>query len=446
MKGESKPTLKHEMIFSRSMVGLRPPRPALLAKRFGRGQAARLLLVAICLPGLGFGCLSATAAVATAPNGTHTDALNLTPEVQSAYADFYILNYAAAETKFEQIARQHPDEPMAVDYLLNNTVVRELYRLDLLDTTWYVHDGFLSGKHPVVEDMRVRARVDALYNQALQLSNRRLQANPQDVNALFARGFATSMETMYTGMVEKRYGAALRLALSARNDNDAVLKMDPQYVDAYLAVGVHEFILGSLSLPFKMLVGIVGIHGSRSKGLAELRRVGQDGTINSVSARTALALFLRREGKYADAIQVVDGLHRQYPRNFLFTLEQANLLKDSGQGPPSIAAFQALIRQASTTGYYPNPHLELAYYGLAEAARGQRQIEEAAHAYESAAEQPTASPLMKRRAHLAAGEMFDLLHQQASAKQQYEAVLALGKDSSQAARARKFQQTPYSDN
>ena len=382
--------------------------------------------------------------VAIAPNGTHTDPLNLAPEVQAAYLHFYNLDYAEAERQFEKIAAEHPTDPMAADYVLNNSVFRELYRLDLLDTTLYVQDGFLTGKHPVVEDMRVRARIDDLYNHAIALSNRKLSANPEDVNALFARGFATSLETVYTGMVEKRYIPALHLALTARKDDDAVLRRDPQYLDSYLVVGVHNYVLGSLEMPFKIMAGLIGIHGSKSKGLAELQRVGEYGIINSVAARTALSIFLRREAKYSQAIEVVNGLHQEYPHNFLFSLEEANLLKDSGQGIVAIEAYQKLLVAAAGPGnYYPNAHLEMAYFGLGEAARGQRQISLAANAYQHAAEQATASPLMKRRAHLAAGEMYDVLNQHTPAKQQYEAVLALGADSGQAERAKVYEQTPY---
>ena len=289
-------------------------------------------------------------------------------ERQVAYQHFYDLDYPAAEARFEKIAAEHPNDPMAADYLLNNAVFGELYRLDLLDTTLYVQDGFLSGKHPVVEDPRVSAQVEALYNRAIQLSNTRLRANPDDADALFARGYATSLETVYIGMVEKKYVPALKMALAARRDDDQVLKLDPKYVDCYLVVGVHEYVIGSLSLPYKILAGIVGIHGSKSKGLADLRRVGQYGIINSVAARTALAIFLRREAKYPQAIEVVNGLHQQYPHNFLFSLEQANLLKDSGQGMQAIAAYKALVAQATKPGgYYPDPHLEMAYYGLGEA-------------------------------------------------------------------------------
>ncbi|HZC44286.1 MAG TPA: hypothetical protein VE195_08930 [Acidobacteriaceae bacterium] len=387
---------------------------------------------------------SPTFAVVKAPNGTDTDPLNLTPEVQAAYQHFYDLDYDTAQILFEKIAAEHPADPMAAGYVLNNAVFRELYRLDLLDTTLYVQEGFLSGKHLVVEDMQARAQIDGFYQHAIDLSNRRLAANPNDADALFARGFATSLETLYIGMVEKKYVTALHMASASRRDDDAVLKLDPEYVDCYLIVGVHDYVMGSLAFPLKVLAGLVGIHGSKSKGIQELRRVGRDGIINSVSARTALAIFLRREAQYGKAIEVIDGLVHQYPHNFLFALEQANLLKDSGQGIRAIAAYEALLQRATEPGdYYPDAHLELAFYGLGEAARGQRHIEEAASAYASATTQPTASPLMKRRAHLAAGEMLDLLGQRAQAKQQYDAVLALGTDSDQAERAVKYQTSPY---
>ena len=385
-----------------------------------------------------------TFAAVKAPNGTDTNPLNLEPDVQAAYQHFYNLDYGTAETLFAKIAAEHPNDPMAAGYVLNTAVFRELYRLDLLDTTLYVQEGFLSGKHPVVENMQARAHIDALYQHAIDLSNRRIAANPNDADALFARGFATSLETLYIGMVEKKYVTALHMASASRKDDDAVLKLDPKYIDCYLIVGVHDYVMGSLSLPLKVLAGLVGIHGSKSKGIRELQWVGRDGIINSVSARTALAIFLRREAQYGKAIEVIDGLAQQYPHNFLFALEQANLMKDSGEGMRAVAAYQAMLQRATAPGgYYPDPHLEMAYYGLGEAARGQRHIQEAASAYESATTQSTASPLMKRRAHLAAGEMFDLLGQRAQAKQQYDAVLALGSDSDQAERATKFESSPY---
>jgi tetratricopeptide (TPR) repeat protein len=387
--------------------------------------------------------LSAASATVKAPNGTDTNPLNLTPEVQEGFKYFNSLEYEKSGAIFEKVLEQHPSSPMAVGYVLNNTVFQELYRLDLLDTTMYVQDRFLSQGKPE-ENPVVTKRVNSLYDRAIQLSDDRLKKNPKDADALFARGYATSVETLYVGMVDRSYVAALKKAMSARDDNEDVLKLDPKYMDCYLALGVHNFVIGSLSLPFRLLVGVIGLHGSKSKGIKDLRLASQKGVINSVAARTALGLFLRREGKYPEASQVVDGLHKEYPHNFLFALEAANLMKDSGVGMPAVKAYQSLIDEALKPGdYYPNAHLELAYYGLGEAARGQREFKIAADAYASAAKQPTASPLMQRRAHLKSGEMDDLLHDRAGAKEQYDEVLKQG-DSDEADRARQYESKPYS--
>jgi hypothetical protein len=85
----------------------------------------------------------------------------------------------------------------------------------------------------------------------------------------------------------------------------------------------------------------------------------------------------------------------------------------------------------------------MAWYGLGEALRGQRQYASAATAYQQATLQPTISPLLKRRSELAAGEMFDLMGQRAQAQQEYTQVMAFGGDSTEVTRARKYHHSPY---
>ena len=83
-------------------------------------------------------------AVATAPNGTHTAGLNLDPAVRDGYQHFYNLDYDGAISRFEKVQTAHPQDPMAAVYVLDATLFRELNRLDLLDTTLYAHEGFLT--------------------------------------------------------------------------------------------------------------------------------------------------------------------------------------------------------------------------------------------------------------------------------------------------------------
>lgn len=384
--------------------------------------------------------------VATAANSpVHTDPLNYDPMVREAYQHFYNLDYEGALDRFKQVRATHPTDPIATAYVLNCVLFRELYRLDLLDTTFYTHDGFLTGKHPVAEDPKVQDEIEDLYDKSVQQAEDALKVKPDDLNALFVRGWARSLKATYEAMVERSFVSGLRLALLAHSDHQRVLDKDPDYADAKMVVGVYQYVIGSLSFGFKVLVGFAGIGGSKSRGLELLYDSADRGVITSVESRTCLALFLRREAQYKKAIEIARGQAKEYPRDFLFALEEANLLKDDGQGPAAIAAYRQLLNDAKTSGYYPNAHLELAYFGFGDTLRGQKMYSEAANAFEQATTQPTVSPELKRRCLLAAGEVYDLMHQHDKARGAYLAVLAAGADTSQADQARKYMRNAYTE-
>ncbi len=389
-----------------------------------------------------FMLLSPLEAFAAQDRVIHTNPLNREPAVRAAYDRFYTLDYDGALSRFQKVEDAHPDDPMAVDYVLETVLFHRLYNMDLLDTTLYAHDGFLTGKHTVVEDKPFTERVEGLADKAISLSEAELQKNPKDVDALYARGWAKSLKATYLGLVERSFISALRLALQARDDNDKVLELDPAYVDAELVVGVHQYVVGSLPLAIKMMAGLAGIHGNKEKGLEMLRDDSEHGVTTSVEARTALALFLRREAKYGEAAKWNDSLKQQYPRNFLFWLEAANLQKDAGNAPQAIELYRALLDQSRHANYFTNAHLELAWYGLADTLRGQKDAAGAADAYEHALAQPTVSPELKRRAQLGAGMEYDLLGKRDQAEAAYRDVLA-GGDSDQASDARRYLKSPY---
>src|SRR5580698_818810 len=134
-----------------------------------------------------FACLVATGlSGAQAGGAVLAVALTRDPQVQEAYRRFYNLDYDGALKILDGVRQQNPSDPLAVDYVLEVTVFKELYRLDLLDTTLYAHEGFLTGKHIVVEDPAMKVRVDQLTSQAINLADQRLKANPRDVDAYYA--------------------------------------------------------------------------------------------------------------------------------------------------------------------------------------------------------------------------------------------------------------------
>lgn len=396
---------------------------------------SRLLPLLACLSIL---CLRAQ----SQPVNPHTDPLNLDPLVRQGYDRFYNLDYDGALKDFNQIAQQHPQDPMAWNYILVVTIFRELYHQDLLDTTYYAHDSFLFNKREINIPKAARDQINGLTDKVIGMCDQRLNQNPHDKNALFARGYARGMHGAFITLADHSFSAAAHQGLQARSDSEEVLKIDPQYADAEMAIGIQQFAVASLPRFLRVVIGMFGVGGSKQHGLALLRDAAQHGVVTSVESRTALSLFLRHDGRYAEALQVERSLTQQYPHDYLFALEVANLLKDEGHGYEAIAGYKQVLADAQKPGYFIDPRLQLALFGLAETQRGYNQLQDAVNSYLQAANQPNCSPWLRSRAQVNAGEVYDILHQRAQAVKMYQ-LAASGSDSSQADLARKYLKTPY---
>ena len=394
----------------------------------------------------GWGIVLLAAASLGWASDVHTNPLNRDPLVREAFVHFYNLDYPGAVERFERFHSMHPGDPQPTALLLEAVVFQELYRQDLLDTTFYANDGFLTGRHATSEDAKTRGRVFGLADEAVHEADWRLGRNPNDVDALYARAWARALKCTYLAMVERNFGAGFRLATKAKDDDKRVLELDPDYVDAKLVAGVYEYVVGALPWPFKLLIGFAGITGSKSVGLAMLTDAGKRGVITSVEARTTIALFLRREAKYKEAIKEVRGLKSQYPHDFLFCLEEANLRKDAGEGMAAVTAYREILTANTKPGYFASAQLELAYFGLGDALRGQRHFGEAAQSYEQAAWTQNVGPELKIRSLVAAGECRDLNGERPLAVKDYQAAIAAGPDTSRAGTARKHLRNAYTGN
>ncbi len=124
-----------------------------MGRKIGRrlNALAAILCFLLCLTG------GAQAVIATAG---HTDPINLTPQVREAHEHFYNLDYDGALSRFEAIQNANPQNALATDYVLMVLVFRELYHQDLLDTTYYAHDNFLTSKRDVPVPEATRKRIE----------------------------------------------------------------------------------------------------------------------------------------------------------------------------------------------------------------------------------------------------------------------------------------------
>jgi tetratricopeptide (TPR) repeat protein len=359
-----------------------------------------------------------------------------------AFNELYNADYDPAIRDFRQLRNQHPDDPFTSNYLLAAELFKELSRIGALSSESYSNNSFLDSKARLPLDPAVQKEIFALIARVESLCNARLQKNPNDVDALYARGVARGFRALYMGMAEKSWMAAIRSALSSRRDHERVLQLDPGYVDAKMTVGIHNYIIGSLSWPTRMAVALVGVTGNKQKGLDYLREVSRSHSTASVDASMALALFLRREQRYAEALALVSRLSREYPRNYLMAIEYAHLLNAAGHGPEAVAQFRSILERGRE-GKFSSFEPAAAAWGLGVSLRGQREFEQAAEAFDEVTRSPDANPVLMDRARVAAGEMYDTLGRRDEAVADYREVVDSGREDNYVSAARKHLRHPY---
>jgi hypothetical protein len=173
------------------------------------------------------------------------------PLSRSAFSHFYSMEFDKAVSIFEQVARSRPDDPFAVNHLLSGVMFKEMYRIGALDSELYAKEQFLASKQFPM-DPKVKARIDELTQRALSLEEAKLNQSSNDADALYARGVTRGLHATYLALIEKAWFSGLRSAVGARHDHERVLELQPNNADARMIVGMHNYVVGSLSWPAKV--------------------------------------------------------------------------------------------------------------------------------------------------------------------------------------------------
>jgi tetratricopeptide (TPR) repeat protein len=235
------------------------------------------------------------------------------------------LDYERARKDFREIARLFPDHPAGPQFLAAGLWIETLYETRRLQSSLYSSDSFYSENEDKV-DPKVIEQFKTWTREAKKLADARLKQNPRDVEMLYFLGAIAGLKASFAEAVERRHYAALRAGQEAVDRERDVLKIDPNYHDAEITIGLYDYVVGSLPLPIRLIAGVTGAHGSKKRGLATIERVSREGHWARDDARTLLIVLYTRERRYSDVLTLARELAAKYPRNYLFRLEAADAL------------------------------------------------------------------------------------------------------------------------
>ena len=253
------------------------------------------------------------------------DATPPPPNLNRGFQQMYNLDFAGAHSTFGAYQQTHPEDPMgpvsnAAAYLFS-----EFDRLHILEADLFTNDHKFDNRGKLTPDSAVKTEFEKELTKSTDLANKMLAQNPQDKNAMFSQVMANGLRGDYAAMIEKRNLASLSYMKTARGMAEKLLAIDPTWYDAYLAIGVENYLLGSSSAPVRWVLHMTGSQTDKEEGLQRLRLTADKGHYLAPFARLLLAVAALRDKDRQTARMLLAALATEFPRNQLYAQELARI-------------------------------------------------------------------------------------------------------------------------
>jgi tetratricopeptide (TPR) repeat protein len=332
----------------------------------------------------------------------------------------YNTDYKVAQERFLRMTKVAPDHPAGYLYLANNLWLETLYASRRLSTSVYTSGSFYEqGGSEDQADPKRDHEFNDLIKQALAATRARLLKNPQDAEALYYEAAALGLRAAYGTSVKRSFTRAIGDANDSVQIQKKVIKIDPNYTDAYMSIGLYEYVIDSLPFGWRLLARVAGLKGSKKKGIEHLEMVAANGRYAQDDARVILIGLYSREGQPERALEMISFLANKYPRNYLFGLERARMLYQMGRAEEGARAFSDMLKDERLA----QTATDLVNYQWGESLTAKGDYQAAIERYRAVSRWSKSDKELVTLAHLHAGQALDALGKRDEAVAEYQEVL-----------------------
>ncbi len=245
--------------------------------------------------------------------------------VEQGYTDLYNLRFDDAHKAFGNFERAHPDDPIGPVSDAAACLFSEFDRLHILQSEFFADDKNFSGSSKRTPDAATKRRFDDDLQRTEKLANAELQKPNERAEAMFANTMRLGLSADYMALIERRNIAALGEMKKGRELAEQLLAQYPTYFDAYIAVGVENYLLSLKPAPIRWILHAGGAETDKQIGLEKLRLTASKGHYLLPYARLLLAVAALRDGDKNQARSILTWLSTQYPQNKLYREELVKL-------------------------------------------------------------------------------------------------------------------------
>lgn len=245
--------------------------------------------------------------------------------LETGYRQMYNLDFDSAHETFTAWERTHPDDPLGPASNAAAYLFAEFDRMHILESELFVDNAKFEKRKKFEPNAEVRAAFEGELRRSEKIADDLLTREPGNHSAMFAKVMVGGLRGDYMALVEKRNLAALSTLKSSRILAEKLLAQDPSYYDAYLAVGVENYLLSINPAPVRWLLRLSGAQTDKEEGLAKLRLTAEKGHYLAPYARLLLAVAALRDHNRNQARTLLSSLADEFPHNPLYRKELARI-------------------------------------------------------------------------------------------------------------------------
>jgi tetratricopeptide (TPR) repeat protein len=265
--------------------------------------------------------------------------------VQKGIQQIYNFDFPAAESTFTAVIAMRPDHPAG--YFFRAMI------------QW---ERILSNFDDETQDDKLYELLDVV----VDMSEKRLEENGNDITALFFKGGAVGFRGRLRANRGKWVGAA-NDGLVALPLVRQAFEIDPKNYDILLGMGIYNYYAAVVpdKYPIVKPVMVFFPSGDRVKGLEQLRLASENAKYAKVEATYFLMQnYFMFEKDFPKALVLSRDLHAQFPNNPVFHRYFGRCLISMGYLPDAEKIFREILARVESrqTGYDRYDAREATYY------------------------------------------------------------------------------------
>jgi tetratricopeptide (TPR) repeat protein len=356
----------------------------------------------------------------------------------------YNMELAEARALFAELSRLAPESPAGPYFEANTLWMAEFSKRGGMSGSTFRSNQYWSARTGEAKDLELDREFKALVAESVERAEALLLKDPDDEEGLFFRGAAEGVLSAYLASVERSYFAAYQAGKRAKRYHERILQIDPEYADACLLPGIFEYTVATLPRSLKFLGFLVGVRGSKEKGVELVERAVAEGERTRWVARLSLSVMRMREKRYGASLSVLREVEDAFPRNPFLVMERGNihmLRKDWGAAR---RAFEEVLEEdgASYAGLHLLPR-SLVLLRLSESYLFAKNYDATARELERALSIPDVPDGIRAQVFLRRGMTSDATGGRVAAKWDYRRAVDLDVDEITTGLAKRYLKEPY---